>query len=96
MPRDWPREAAICGYWFTAPDSAWTPPPGLVDFLASGPRPIYVGFGSMVGANPEQTLRTVLGAVRRAGVRAIVASGWGGMHHSDVPDFVFPVESISS
>jgi sterol 3beta-glucosyltransferase len=94
MPRDWPREAAICGYWFTAPDSAWTPPPGLVDFLASGPTPIYVGFGSMVGANPEQTLRTVLGAVRRSGVRAIVASGWGGMQHSDVPDFVFPVESI--
>ena len=84
----------ICGYWFTAPETAWSPPAALVDFLSSGPAPIYVGFGSMVGSNPEQTQKTVLGAIRRAGVRAIVASGWGGIQHTALPDNVFPIESI--
>jgi sterol 3beta-glucosyltransferase len=93
-PPDWPECAKVCGYWFTAPDAAWNPPAALVDFLRSGPPPIYVGFGSMVGSNPEQTLQTVLTAVRSAGVRAIFASGWGGMQHAALPDFVFPVESV--
>lgn len=94
VPADWPESAAICGYWFTAPDEAWRPPSALVDFLGAGPAPIYVGFGSMVGSNPEQTLETVLQAIRLAGVRAIFASGWGGMRHTALPDFVFPVESV--
>jgi UDP:flavonoid glycosyltransferase YjiC (YdhE family) len=93
-PADWPESATVCGYWFTAPDAAWSPPVALVDFLRSGPAPIYVGFGSMVGSNPEQTLQTVLTAVQAAGVRAIFASGWGGMQHAALPDFVFPVESV--
>jgi UDP:flavonoid glycosyltransferase YjiC (YdhE family) len=94
MPRDWPEEAVICGYWFTAPDTTWQPPAALLDFLRAGPPPVYVGFGSMVGSDPDQTLTTVLGAVRAAGVRAIFASGWGGMQHESLPDFVFPVESV--
>ena len=48
----------------------------------------------MVGSNPEQTLQTVLKAVQLAGVRAIVAFGWGGMQHTVLPEFVFPVESV--
>ena len=94
MPPDWPAAAVICGYWFTAPDKTWSPPGDLVDFLRSGPPPIYVGFGSMVGSNPEETQLKVLDAVRRAGVRAVVASGWGGMQHAAMPDFVFPIESV--
>jgi UDP:flavonoid glycosyltransferase YjiC (YdhE family) len=93
-PADWPESAAVCGYWFTAPDESWRPSEALVDFLRSGPAPIYVGFGSMVGSNPERTLETVLQAIRLAGVRAIFASGWGGMHHAELPEFVFPVESV--
>jgi UDP:flavonoid glycosyltransferase YjiC (YdhE family) len=93
-PADWPESAAICGYWFTAPDASWRPPDALLDFLNSGPMPVYVGFGSMVGSQPEQTLATVLEATRLAGVRAIFASGWGGMQHASLPDSVFPVESV--
>jgi sterol 3beta-glucosyltransferase len=94
MPADWPPSAAICGYWFTAPDQDWLPPRPLVDFLDAGTKPVYVGFGSMVGSDPEHTVEKVLEAVRRAGVRAIIASGWGGMKHSDLPETVFPVESV--
>jgi len=48
----------------------------------------------MVGSNPEQTLKTVLEAIRLADVRAVFASGWGGMQHASLPEFVFPVESV--
>ena len=51
-PADWPESAAVCGYWFTAADASWRPPEALVDFLRSGPAPVYVGFGSMVGSDP--------------------------------------------
>jgi UDP:flavonoid glycosyltransferase YjiC (YdhE family) len=93
-PADWPQSAAVCGYWFTAPDPAWRPSAALMDFLGAGPAPVYVGFGSMVGSNPEETLEKVLKGVRLAGVRAIFASGWGGMQHAALPEFVFPVESV--
>lgn len=93
-PSDWPESAKVCGYWFTAPEKDWRPPDPLLDFLRSGRTPVYVGFGSMVGSDPERTMSTVLEAVRRAKVRAIFASGWGGMRHATLPDFVFPVESV--
>jgi UDP:flavonoid glycosyltransferase YjiC (YdhE family) len=93
-PADWPSSATVCGYWFTEPDPNWRPPVPLVDFLRAGPPPVYVGFGSMVGLNPERTLETVLSAVRLAGVRAVFASGWGGIRHTELPEFVFPVESV--
>lgn len=93
-PADWPDTAAVCGYWFTPPEKDWQPPGKLVDFLGSGPTPVYVGFGSMVGSDPEQTMTIVLDAIRRAKVRAIFASGWGGIRHAALPDSVFPLESV--
>jgi sterol 3beta-glucosyltransferase len=48
----------------------------------------------MVGSDPEETMTTVLDAIRQAKVRAIFASGWGGIKHAALPDTVFPVESV--
>ena len=93
-PADWPRTAAVCGYWFTSAVPGWKPDPGLVDFLGAGPAPIYVGFGSMVGSDPEHTVETVLEAVKLAKVRTILATGWGGMKPRALPPDVFPVESV--
>ena len=93
-PADWPGTAAVCGYWFTSAAPGWKPDAKLLDFLGSGPTPIYVGFGSMVGSDPESTVQTVLKALELAKVRAILASGWGGMKHASLPDSVFPVESV--
>ncbi len=93
-PGDWPPSAAVCGYWFTEPQKDWEPPQGLEDFLAASPRPIYVGFGSMVGSEPGRTVEKVLEALRLADARAVVASGWGGMKHSGLSGQVYAVESI--
>ena len=45
----------------------------LEAFLRRGPKPIYIGFGSMRHANSEWLTRILLDAVRDAGVRAVVA-----------------------
>lgn len=77
-PADWPPGAHVTGYWFLDnPD--WQMPFELAEFLAGGPRPVYVGFGSMVPGDPAATAAKLVAALRRAGCRAIMAGGWGGL-----------------
>jgi len=77
-PADWPPQAHLTGYWRLPPDEGYVPPAALVRFLAEGPPPVYVGFGSMVSEDPAALRRTVTEALRLAGVRGVVASGWAG------------------
>jgi UDP:flavonoid glycosyltransferase YjiC (YdhE family) len=49
------------------------PLPGEVEaFLAAGPPPIYIGFGSMPDARPERTREQLVKVVRKVGCRAIL------------------------
>ncbi|UHQ22825.1 glycosyltransferase [Lysobacter sp. 5GHs7-4] len=77
-PADWPASSQITGYWF-AQASAWQPSEGLRRFLADGDKPVYVGFGSMVNGDAAAFTRTVLDALARSGLRAVLATGWGGL-----------------
>lgn len=77
-PEDWPETAIVTGYWFLNQAEDWNPPQSLTEFLSKGEPPVYFGFGSIFGRDPKRTTQTVLEAVRRTGVRAILARGWGG------------------
>jgi len=77
-PSDWPEQHEVVGFPFL-PASDHTPSPALAEFLAKGPPPIYIGFGSMTGFAPEELAELTARAVRLAGVRAIVARGWAGL-----------------
>ncbi|MGO4701078.1 glycosyltransferase [Dyella sp. 2RAB6] len=77
-PADWPDSSQITGYWFFDPPD-WTPPTELADFLAAGPKPVYIGFGSMVSHRAAEFTRSVLDGVRKSGRRAVLAAGWGGL-----------------
>lgn len=93
-PSDWPTGGiATTGYWRLAQDAAWTLPAGLQAFLDAGPPPVYIGFGSMAGAEPARTTRTVVGALGRAGYRGVLARGWGGCRLLHGP---FPIRSMCS
>jgi sterol 3beta-glucosyltransferase len=93
-PADWPEHVVETGYWFLDEEQGWTPPPGLLAFLQSGPAPVYVGFGSVGAAQAGQTTRVVLEALRRAGQRGILASGWGGLAQAEpLPEDVYLLES---
>jgi len=82
-PADWPDSSQITGYWFLD-EPQWRPPEMLCDFLAAGPKPIYVGFGSMVSSNAIGFTEMVLDAVKKSGQRAVLAIGWGGLDHEGV------------
>ena len=91
VPPDWPETAPMTGYWFLdAPD--WTPSRELASFLDGGAPPVYVGFGSMSGRQPERLAATVVEALGRAGVRGVLARGWGGLSPSDLPDSIYAID----
>jgi UDP:flavonoid glycosyltransferase YjiC (YdhE family) len=78
-PPEWGPERQITGYWTLPAGPDWAPPPALASFLAAGPPPVCIGFGSMTSEDPAAMSTLVLEAVRRAGVRAVLLSGWGGL-----------------
>ncbi|PRX98804.1 glycosyltransferase [Allonocardiopsis opalescens] len=75
----YPPTVHTTGFWFLPAAPDWSPPAELEEFLAAGDPPVYIGFGSMVGFDPQKAGRIVTEAVRRAGVRAVLAGGWGGI-----------------
>ncbi|NDJ36539.1 MAG: glycosyltransferase family 1 protein, partial [Chloroflexi bacterium] len=92
-PDDWPAHAHIPGYWFLDARDDWQPPTDLVAFIEGGDPPVYIGFGSLSGENPEETTRMVLDAIERAGVRAILAKGWGGLLAGDAGERTFLIDA---
>ncbi|KAF2129493.1 glycosyltransferase family 1 protein [Dothidotthia symphoricarpi CBS 119687] len=88
-PADWGPHLSVKGFSFLKLGSNYSPPQDLADFLSAGPPPIYVGFGSIVVQDPQKLTKMIFEAVKLAGVRAIVAKGWGGIGAGEVPKSVF-------
>jgi len=93
-PLDWGGNISVTGFWFLDPSQHWTPPPQLASFLENDPKPIYIGFGSMSSRDPKKTAQLVLEAIHKAGQRAVVHAGWGGLGKENLGPDVFVVESI--
>ncbi|TGO61015.1 hypothetical protein BOTNAR_0136g00180 [Botryotinia narcissicola] len=74
-PQDWPPHIDVCGFFFRPPPS-YDPDARILGFLEAGPRPIYIGFGSIVMEDPKAMTATIMAAVQNCGVRAIVSKGW--------------------
>lgn len=95
VPGDYPPHVHVTGYWFLDHAADWRPDPALVHFLEAGPPPVYIGFGSMVGGQKaKQRAALMLEALAQSGQRGILASGWGGLEATDLPDHVFMVDSV--
>jgi sterol 3beta-glucosyltransferase len=93
-PYDWGNNIYITGYWLLEHGDDWKPPSELIEFIKSGTKPIYVGFGSMSSRKPEETADIVLNAISKTKQRAIILSGWGGLQKANLPDNVFMIDSI--
>jgi UDP:flavonoid glycosyltransferase YjiC (YdhE family) len=90
-PADWGNYIDISGFFFLNLASNYTPSPDLAEFLAAGPPPVYIGFGSIVVDDPNAMTKMIFEAVRKTGQRALVSKGWGGLGADEigVPDGVF-------
>ena len=90
-----PKSAYADGYWFLDESEDYSPPKALEGFLAKGEKPVYVGFGSMGnGLQAERITKDIVEAIRKTGVRAILATGFGGLHHlPELPDEIHVLEA---
>jgi sterol 3beta-glucosyltransferase len=86
-PADWQPQHHVTGYLFDD-EPGWKPPPALLQFLAAGPAPVYIGFGSMRERDAVGATQFLLEAVQRAGVRAVLLSGWSRLGAASLPDEV--------
>jgi UDP:flavonoid glycosyltransferase YjiC (YdhE family) len=78
VPTDLPRTTHVTGAWM--PRSEPAPLAAEVEgFLAAGPPPAFVTFGSMAFSDPARLTRVVVDAIRAAGLRGIVQAGAAGL-----------------
>jgi sterol 3beta-glucosyltransferase len=92
-PKDWPDHTHVTGFCYL-PMDAYAPPPSLEEFLARGEAPLYVGFGSMTGRDPEQLTKLTMEALRRVKQRAVIVTGWGGLRPTDLGDDVYVARDV--
>ncbi len=93
-PPDWPDTTHVTGYLFLDDVADWQPPADLIAFLAAGPPPVYIGFGSMAGRKPEQLATLAVDALTRCGQRGILLTGWGGLRTEATAQEIFVAESV--
>ncbi|MEV0646425.1 glycosyltransferase [Phytomonospora sp. NPDC050363] len=91
---DYPAHVHTTGFWYLPAPPDWTPPARLAAFLDAGEPPVYIGFGSMAGNDPRRVGSIVTEAVGRAGVRAVLVSGWGGMAAEHLPDHIMLLDQV--
>jgi UDP:flavonoid glycosyltransferase YjiC (YdhE family) len=82
---DWPEHVCQTGAWLDPePELTWQPQKELAAFLAGGPPPVFISFGSVPGTDPDVDLITRAAAL--SGRRVILGSTATGL---DLPPDVF-------
>lgn len=93
-PKDWPEHIEISGYWFQDLAEDWQPPADLAAFLAAGPPPVYIGFGSMGNKNPASTAQMMIAALKQSGQRGLIHRGWAGLAAAEISEHVFLLDYV--
>ena len=77
-PEDWPGQCEVVGTFFVDQKSDFDPAPfrDLIAWLDRGPKPVFVGFGSMIVKDAPKLVQMIQEAARLAQVRVVVQSGW--------------------
>ena len=95
---DWIR---VTGYWFLDEASDWSPSDALTSFIARAradeKKLVYIGFGSIVVADPAALTKTVVESVLKADVRCILSKGWSdrlGNRDATVAEVPLPQEIL--
>lgn len=91
-PSDWNENIHQSGYWFLEEPVDYVPSKELLDFLGSGDKPVYIGFGSVFHEDQKESLsKLVIEALVKSGRRGIIC-GMGKLNN--LPDSVFAIDSI--
>lgn len=87
-PTGLPSNHKFTGVWYLA-EQNYVPIPALVDFLADGPAPVIISFGSMGGTDGGETTEILMDAIRMTGQRAIIQAGWGHLGTPETMSDIF-------
>ncbi|MEW6241767.1 MAG: glycosyltransferase [Chloroflexota bacterium] len=88
--REWANRVTVTGYFFLDSPAGYQPPAELTRFLDASPSPICVTFGSMLHREAYRIAESILDAIRIAGQRAVVLTGWDGWKGNvSSDDFLF-------
>ena len=93
-PPDWSNNQQISGYWFLDTEEGYRPDKILMDFLAEGSSPVYIGFGSMVDHEKEEISQIVIDALRETNQRGILLGGWSALGSDNLPDSILNIDTI--
>ncbi|MFF9641383.1 glycosyltransferase [Kitasatospora aureofaciens] len=78
-PADWREGLTVVGNWWPHVAVDYRLPAEVEDFLQAGPPPVFIGFGSMGGGQGERLGGLAVEALRRAGARGVLQSGWADL-----------------
>ncbi len=90
-PKEWGPHIDLANFICYEQAQTYKPPQALLDFLAAGEAPIYVGFGSVVAQDPAALTRTIFTALEKAGARGIVSQGWAHLGGGAPPPNVYVI-----
>lgn len=91
-PKDWNENIHQTGYWFVEETIDYHPSEELSNFLASGEKPIYIGFGSVFdNKHKDETVKIVVAALGKSGKRGILC-GMGAI--DNLPENLLAINSI--
>lgn len=92
--KDWGAHVDVVGTLLhdTVSSVEYTPDPALAAFLDHPDKPAFIGFGSMVIADPQALYTIIVKAAKQTGTRMIVQSSWSKFGDtSEVPEGIYLV-----
>lgn len=93
-PADWEEHINVTGFWFLDTDQSWQPPRSLESFLAAGPPPVSIGFGSLATGDFAELKDVVLSGLAKIGQRGILLTGWAHLDNTVLPESVIAIDSV--
>jgi sterol 3beta-glucosyltransferase len=91
---DWPVDPLVTGFWYDEPRPGEALPDNVLSFLAQGPPPVYIGFGSMMWGRQRNT-DMVLRSLALWGGRALLRTGGALGPPGDLPANVMAISDIN-
>jgi len=89
-PEDWPKQCQVVGTFFIDQKNEFdlTPFKDLSKWLENGPKPIFIGYGSMIIDKPEQFEKMIKKAAHTLNFRIVVQSNWTKLNVEDGSDLL--------
>ncbi|XP_042481246.1 sterol 3-beta-glucosyltransferase UGT80B1-like isoform X1 [Macadamia integrifolia] len=78
-PNDWGPLVDVVGFCFLNLGATYQPQKEFTQWLQDGPKPIYIGFGSMPLEDAQNATNIILKALKDTGQRGIIGRGWGDL-----------------